>query len=134
MPFNSNQNQTTLTTEHIEALANAIHAIRPQWHARSLNTLITRLAAEYDGRDLWRAAHAAAKDPSVRTPAGIEWRVEEWAPGSEDGGKSKTDRCTVCGKTEDRCQWERPKAAEPDDHVFLSAAAAKASKSAPRER
>lgn len=122
----------TLTAADVEALARRVHALRADWHFTSLLTKLTDLARTYDGALLRRAALEGAKNRDAKTPAGIEWALDDLA---NPTARAWTEPCAVCGKPRDKCDWDRPlvrNGADYDDHVYttkadaLAAAARKA--------
>lgn len=125
MISNSVQVQTPLTRDDIDALAHRVHGLRDGWHVGSLVTLLAKLAGEYDGPILRKAAIAAAKDAAIRTPAGIEWTAADYV--NPQANSARTEPCAVCGKTQDKCTWERPlvrQGGDYDDHIYLTKAQA----------
>ena len=123
-----------LTPDDVTALAHRLHRIRESWHVGSLVTLLARLADVYDGATLTRAAIAAASDSHIKTPAGIEWTVADFTTKQQ---KSTTNEpCATCGKTPDKCRWERVlvrNGSDYDDHVYTTAAQARAQAASKRK-
>lgn len=118
-PIPDQDNYVVLAPEEVTELAHTIHGLRPGWHVRSLATLLDKLAATYDGRLLRRAAITAAKDASIKTPAGIEWTLGDLV--NPPTNRTRREPCAVCGRPEDRCRWDRPPARNPehaDDHTY----------------
>ena len=126
MVSNTTQIKTPLTTDDVEAIAVRVHGIRDGWHLNSLITLLSKLAAEYDGPVLRKAAFAAAQDKNIRTPAGIEWAARDAV--TPQTNSARTEPCAVCGKPQDKCMWERPMVrtgAAYDDHIYVTPAQAR---------
>ena len=127
MQSNPTQIKTPLTTDDVEAIAVRVHGIREGWHLNSLITLLSKLAAEYDGPILRKAAFAAAQDKNIRTPAGIEWAARDAV--TPQNNSAHTEPCAVCGKTQDKCTWDRPMVRTGDaydDHIYVTPAQARA--------
>lgn len=127
MHSNTTQIKTPLTRDDIDAIAVRVHGIRDGWHVASLVTLLTKLADQYDGPILRRAALAAAQDKNIRTPAGIEWTASDYV--TPQTNSARTEPCSVCGKPQDKCMWERPlvrKGGDYDDHIYTTKAQAQA--------
>lgn len=125
--MSTTQSTTQLTADDITTLAYRLHGIRNAWHVGSLVTLLTKLAPQYDGALLRRAAIAAAQDSHIKTPAGIEWTVSDYANGPTTNRRG--ERCFICGHLPDQCKYDRPlvrNGNDYDDHVYQTAAEAQA--------
>lgn len=125
------ERDTRITRRQATALAELIHALRPEWDAPGV------LAAIGEARDVGPApmvaiaAIRAATTPTNRTPAvipmeGAHWRTDPGSPAARFPDPGPDRRCSICSEREDVCRsrWAT-------DHAFESAARARQHKADP---
>lgn len=105
--------------EHeIERIASAMHALRPDWPAASLRTLITKKLADRPRRDVTVALAWIACESATATPARVLESGPWWKAAAVEGGPSQRDPydpnrfCHTCGRSSH---------AGPSDHEFVTA-------------
>jgi hypothetical protein len=103
-------------------LADAIHAVRPDWQQAGIVAQLHILDANWTGIDAALAAHAmaVASSPDARTPAAFNaTRPSTVANPAPDDFKEP--RCYICGNPKSVCQqrqdWEITHALA-DPHIF----------------
>lgn len=91
-------------TNEIQRLAEALHALRPDWPVRSLITYLTRDHAARAFRDLAVAAVVVAVDEQTATPARLGEHGPWWVAAYQAGrpftpivGPGSEPRCTEPG-------------------------------------
>lgn len=92
--------------EHeIERIASAMHALRPDWLASSLRTLIAKKLADRPRRDVAVALTWIACEPNSHTPARVLESGPWWKAAGVEGTASQRDPwdptrfCHVCQKS-----------------------------------
>ena len=105
---------------HLEATARAVAHLRPNWSTAGILAVLHELDGTLEPRDLHHAAISAAKDQHNRTPGAIRYVARDWIPGDVER-RAVSVTCSICGKTEHHCAWDRPRTRNPEDadtHVF----------------
>lgn len=120
-----------MTLPEARALATYIELIRKRmpgdsWHRPGVEDALARARHRAPSPDLALAAISAATRPENRTPAIIGMDGPHWREASKPPRPEQLDdagRCSVCSEAQERCRrlW-------PDDHEFLSVAAATAAR------
>jgi len=105
-----------MNDHEIERIAAAFHALRPDWPASSLRTMLTKRAANMARRDVcvmlaWIACDTASSTPARMFESG-PWKRAAAIEGEQTlRPPSYSALCNDCGKPEDH-------AIHADDHPF----------------
>jgi hypothetical protein len=105
-----------MNDHEIERIAHAFHALRPDWPAASLRTMLTKRAQHMPRRDVCVQLAWIACDPNSSTPARMfetgPWKRAAAIEGEQTLRNVKAgQRCNDCGKDE-----HHP--IHADDHPF----------------
>jgi hypothetical protein len=91
----------------IERIAAAFHALRPDWPASSLRTMLTKRAADMPRRDVcvmlaWVACESASSTPARMFETG-PWKRAAAVEGANTAPSYPRphEACTVCGQREE---------------------------------
>ena len=109
--------------EHIDRLACAVHALRPDWAATSLRTFIAVNLAGKATLDASLALVWVALDPATRTPArvlesGPWWRASNPEPQmlTPTPPSAGADSCRICQRDPASCRRAAEVAGDPHEY------------------
>ena len=94
-----------MNDHEIERIAAAFHALRPDWPAASLRTMLTKRAQHMPRRDVcvmlaWIACDAASSTPARMFESG-PWKRAAAIEGAQSPRETPVrERCNDCGKPE----------------------------------
>lgn len=98
------------------AVAELVHAERPDWPIGVVLSVLESHAPAYTGSDLAVAAIRCAQDPASPGPKSIGWPGPHWRGLKTQPAPPVPVRCAVCGHLEHVCAYARP--GIDDDHAF----------------
>jgi hypothetical protein len=120
--------ELAMNDHEAQRIADALHAARPDWPARSLLTLIRKHLIDRPRRDVFVALAWVASEPASHTPARVLESGPWWRAAGVEGTVANRPEpwepdkiCTTCSGTREQCD-NRPRYAD-DDHEFVSRAA-----------
>lgn len=109
----------TARHDEITAIADLVHAARPEWEPSLVRIVLSAHAGQVDGTDLAIAALRCAQNLDYPTPKAIGWRGPHWRDlNTMPASATPRTRCRICQRTEPECYAVRP---GPDDHPFTPA-------------
>lgn len=108
-----------MNDHEIDRIAAAMHAVRPDWPAQQLRTLLRDKLADKPRRDVFVALAWVACESGTASPYRVLETGPWWKAAGVEGASSNRDnppahdRCGVCSLSRDRCRqvWA-------DDHDF----------------
>lgn len=120
MPTTATTLAHPISPTEVELLAGLICGYRPSWDP-ALVKYILNDCREVDSADLAIAAIRYAADSRYDTPKGIKWKGPHWRDLNTTPltVTISNQRCTTCGKPEQKCITERP--GRDDDHRYSPA-------------